>query len=79
MSRDPCRDGSARETGIIQCVIDVSRDAQEKTLDTTDELGRVTVLVQADRQAIKDLEEEAREARVTPGWLRTFCASAIRV
>lgn len=48
----------------------VSRQAQQKKLDTEDEFGRATARVQADRQAIQDLEEEARKAKVSPGWLR---------
>ena len=44
----------------------VAKDRQ----DAVNELNRLTKQIEDDKKAIADLQEEARRARVPPGWLR---------
>jgi hypothetical protein len=57
-------DFSARDDPAQRAVIGGDRQK------AVDELGRLKKLVQDDRKAIADLQEDARRASVPPGWLR---------
>jgi hypothetical protein len=43
---------------------------REELRKTTEEIERTKLLIEADRKAIEDLQEEARRQNVPPGWIR---------